>query len=93
MAPAEMLAGSLGACVAMMVQGYCDACGYTDGDVAVCVTLEMADSPKRVGGFAIDVELPGGIPKEKMDAVRRVAELCPVHATLAHPPRIDVDFV
>lgn len=93
MAPAEMLAGSLGACVAMMVQGYCDARGYTDGDVAVCVTLEMADNPKRVGGFAIDVELPDGFPEEKMDAVRRVAELCPIHATLAHPPQIDVDFV
>jgi putative redox protein len=93
MAPAEMLAGSLGACVAMMVQGYCDARGYTDGDVAVCVTLEMADSPKRVGGFAIDVELPNGIPQEKMDAVRRVAELCPVHETLAHPPRVDIEFV
>ena len=93
MAPAEMLAGSLGACVAMMVQGYCDARGYTDGDVAVCVTLEMADHPKRVGGFAIDVELPNGIPQEKMDAVRRVAELCPVHETLAHAPRIDIEFV
>ncbi len=93
MAPAEMLAGSLGACVAMMVQGYCDAHGYTDGDVAVCVSLEMADNPKRVGGFAIDVELPNGIPQEKMDAVRRVAELCPVHETLAHPPRIDIEFV
>jgi putative redox protein len=93
MAPAEMLAGSLGACVAMMVQGYCDARGYTDGDVAVCVSLEMADNPKRVGGFAIDVELPNGIPQEKMDAVRRVAELCPVHETLAHPPRVDIEFV
>ena len=93
MAPAEMLAGSLGACVAMMVQGYCDARGYTDGDVAVCVTLEMADNPKRVGGFAIDVELPNGIPQDRMDAVRRVAELCPVHETLAHSPRIDIEFV
>ena len=93
MAPAEMLAGSLGACVAMMVQGYCDARGYTDGDVAVCVTLEMADSPKRVGGFAIDVELPDGIPEEKMVALRRVAELCVIHETLRNPPRIDVEFV
>ena len=27
--PAELLAGSLGACIAMMVQGYCDRTGYT----------------------------------------------------------------
>jgi uncharacterized OsmC-like protein len=93
MAPAEMLAGSLGACVAMMVQAYCDTRGFSDGDVAVCVTLEMADSPKRVGGFAIDVELPRGIPEERMEALRRVAELCPVHETLKNPPRIDIEFV
>ena len=93
MAPAEMLAGSLGACVAMMVQAYCDARGYTDGNVAVCVTLEMANDPKRVGGFAIDVELPEGIPEERMDALKRVAELCPVHETLRTPPRIDIEFV
>jgi uncharacterized OsmC-like protein len=93
MAPAEMLAGSLGACVAMMVQGYCDARGYTDGDVAVCVSLELADKPKRVSGFTVDVELPNGIPEEKMDAIRRVAELCVIHGTLKNPPQIDVEFV
>ena len=93
MAPAEMLAGSLGACVAMMVQGYCDARGYTDGDVAVCVSLELADKPKRVSGFAVDVELPNGIPEEKMDAIRRVVELCVIHGTLKNPPQIDVEFV
>jgi uncharacterized OsmC-like protein len=93
LAPAEMLAGSLGACIAMMVQGYCDSRGYTDSDVAVSVTLELMDNPKRVGGFAVDVELPSGFPEEKMDAIRRVAELCPVHETLRIPPRVDIEFV
>jgi uncharacterized OsmC-like protein len=93
LAPAEMLAGSLGACIAMMVQGYCDTHGYTDGDVAVSVTLELEDKPKRIGGFAVDVELPNGFSEEKMEAVRRVAELCPVHETMRIPPRVDVEFV
>ena len=93
MAPAEMLAGSLGACIAMMVQGYCDSHGYTDGDVAVSVTLELMDNPKRVGGFAVDVELPNGVPEEKVAVIRRVAELCPDHETLRTTPRIDIEFV
>lgn len=93
LAPAEMLAGSLGACIAMMVQGYCDSRGYTDRDVAVSVTLDLADDPKRIDGFAVDVELPDGFPEEKVGAVRRVVELCPVHETLRRPPRIDVEFV
>ena len=91
--PAELLAGSLGACIAMMVQGYCDRQGYTDGDVGVDLTLELADDPKRVGAIVVDVELPGGFPEDRKDAVRRLAEKCTVHETLTHPPRVDVDFV
>ena len=92
MAPAEMLAGSLGACIAMVVQGYCDTHGYTDGDVAVSLTVELADDPKRVSSLAVDVELPNGFPEDRMDVVRRVAALCPVHETLRNPPLVDVEF-
>ena len=89
--PAELLGGSLGACVAMMVQGYCERHGYTDGDVGVSLTLELADGPKRVGGIVIDVELPEGIPEDKKEVVRRMAERCPVHETLRDPPRVDIE--
>ncbi len=44
----ELLAGSLGTCIAMMVQGYCQRHGY-DGDVRVSLTMELADKPKRIG--------------------------------------------
>ena len=91
--PAELLAGSLGVCVAMMVQGYCDRHGHTDGDVGVNLTIELADKPKRVGGIVIDVELPNGFPEEKIEVVRRVAEKCTIHETFNMPPRLDIDFM
>lgn len=91
--PVELLAGSLGTCIAMMVQTYCNRHGYTDGDVGVSLTLELADSPKRVGGIVVDVELPDGIPEDKKDAIRRMAEKCPVHETFRNPPRIDIDIL
>jgi len=90
--PVELLAGSLGACIAMMAQRYCDRHGYTDGDVGVSLTLELADSPKRVAGFVVDVELPDGVPEDRKEAVRRMVERCPVHETLRNPPRIDIDI-
>ena len=90
--PVELLGGSLGACIAMMVQGYCQRHGYTDGDVGVSLTLELADAPKRIGGIVVDLELPDGIPEEKLDVIRRMAERCPIHQTLMAPPRIDVDI-
>ena len=90
--PVELFAGSLGVCIAMMVQNYCDRHGYTDGDVGVSLTLELADSPKRVGAIVVDVELPNGLPEDKKDAVKRMIELCPVHETLRNPPRLDIDI-
>lgn len=91
--PVELLGGSLGACIAMIVQGYCNRHEYTDGDVSVSLTMEMADSPKRVAGIVIDVELPGGVPEDKKEVIRRLAEKCPVHATLKEPPRIEIEIV
>lgn len=90
--PVELLAGSLGACIAMMVQSYCQRHGY-DGDVGVSLTLELADAPKRIGGVVVDVELPKGVPEDRMDAIRRMAEHCPIHETLKNPPRMDIDFM
>ncbi len=89
--PVELLAGSLGTCIAMMVQSYCLRHGY-QGDVGVSLTMELADSPKRVGSFVVDVELPEGIPEDKMDTIRRIAERCPVHETLKHLPKVDIDI-
>lgn len=90
--PVELLAGSLGACIAMMVRQYCKRHGYTDGEPSVSLTLELADSPKRVAGFVVDVELPNGVPEDKKEVIRRMAELCPVHETLRNPPRVDIDI-
>jgi len=92
-APVELLAGSLGACVAMMVQRYLDTCGHGSGDVGVSLTVELADAPKRIGGIVLDVELPDGVPENRREAIRRVAEQCVIHETLRHPPKLDIEFL
>jgi uncharacterized OsmC-like protein len=89
--PVELLAGSLGACIAIMVQTYCDRHGY--GDVSASLTLEIADDPKRVGSIVIDLELPKDFPEDRKPAVKRLAELCPVHETLQHMPTVDLEII
>ncbi len=89
--PVELFAGSLGACIAMMVQSYCDRHGY-EGDVEVSLTIELADQPKRIGRIVVDLELPEGVPEEKAEAIRRMAEKCPVHETLRNPPGVDIEI-
>jgi len=90
--PAELLAGSLGACIAIMVQTYCQSHGY-DGDVGVSMTVELADKPKRIGRLVVDLELPEGVPEDRMVAIKRVVERCPIHETLKNPPALDIEIV
>ena len=90
--PVELLAGSLGACIAMMVQGYCRQHEY-EGDVGVSMTLELADKPKRIGRIVVDVEVPDSVPEKKIEVIKRVAQRCPIHETLKSPLAIDIDVV
>ena len=91
--PVELLAGSLGACIAMMVQRYCDSHGYQEGKVAASLTVEMADDPKRVRGVVVDLEVPGDLPETRKEAIRRLVQCCPVHATLRSPLDVDLDII
>jgi uncharacterized OsmC-like protein len=91
--PVEMFAGSLGACIAMVVQSYCETCGHSEGDVGVSIALELLPKPKRIGAVVVDVELPEGVPEDRRDAIRRVVDECVIHETLRHPPDIDVEIL
>jgi putative redox protein len=91
--PSEMLVGSLGACIAIMVQIYCDRHNYNDGEVAVSLTYELADGPKRIGAITIDLEIPNDVPEDKYPVVKRIAESCPIHGSFVKPPEIDLEIV
>lgn len=91
--PSELLVGSLGACITMMVQRYCDRHGYVDGEVTASLTYELADEPKRIGAVTIDLEIPKDVPDDKKQAIRRIAEACPIHGTLTNPPAIDLEIL
>lgn len=91
--PSELLVGSLGACIAIMTSRYCAKHGYSDGDVEVSLTYELGDKPKRVSAIVVDLEIPRDVPEERHGAIRRIASLCPIHGTLTHPPKIDVEIV
>ena len=88
--PVELLGGSLGACIAMAVQAWCDACGH-GGDVGVDLTVELQPDPVRIGVLVVDVELPAGVPEDRCAAVRRVVEHCVIRETLRNPPRVDLE--
>jgi uncharacterized OsmC-like protein len=90
--PVELLACSVGSCIATMVQGYCDEHGYTDGDVGMQLTLELATDPKRIAALVMDLELPNGMPESAKEGVRRMVAGFPVPQTLRCPPRLDIEI-
>jgi uncharacterized OsmC-like protein len=91
--PVEMFAGSLGACIAMTVQSYCETCGHASGDVGVSIALELLPKPKRIGAVVVDVELPQGVPEDRREAIHRVVKECVIHETLRHAPEVDVEIL
>jgi putative redox protein len=90
--PVEFLGVASGACLATMVQAYCDARGYTDGDVGVSLTLELVENPNRVGGIVLDVELPKDVPEGDKEKLKKMALRMPVPATLRGEPRVDIEM-
>jgi uncharacterized OsmC-like protein len=91
--PTELLVGSLGGCIAIMVNSYCRTHGYTDGDVEVSLTYQLADKPTRVNSIVVDLEIPRDVPENRKKAILKVAHLCPIHKTLVNPPEIDIDII
>ncbi len=92
-APVEFLGAAAGACLATMVQAYCDSRGYTDGDVSVSLTLELVDNPNRVAGLVLDVELPKDVPEGDKEKLKKMALRMPVPATFRGEPRIDIEML
>jgi uncharacterized OsmC-like protein len=90
--PVEYLGVASGACLATMVQAYCDARGYVDGDVSVSLTLELVENPNRVGAIVLDVELPKDVPEEDREKLKKMALRMPVPATLRDGPRVDIEM-
>jgi putative redox protein len=91
--PTELLVGSLGGCIAIMVNSYCKTHGYTDGDVEVSLTYQLADKPAHVSSIVVDLEIPKDVPENRRNAIVKVAHLCPIHKTLANPPEIDIEII
>ena len=92
-APIELLGVSLGTCVALYVQQFCQARGLSSAGLRVEVTQLGAQNPNRIGEFDVRIELPAGVPEQYVPMLERVARSCPAHHTLAHGAEVRIDVV
>ena len=89
--PTELLVGAFGACIGMAVSRYCQTIKF-EGEISVYLTYQLADKPKRISNIVIDLELPDDFPENRISAIQKVIDACPVHGTLTNPPQIDVEI-
>jgi putative redox protein len=90
--PLELLAASLGTCIALYAHQFCAARGIPDSNLTVEVGYEVARAPKRISRFDVRVLLPADFPAHYREAVERAVKTCPVHNTFSHMPEINVDL-
>lgn len=86
--PYHLLGASLASCTALMFESWAPQTGVDLERLSVSVSWEMAEErPMRVVSMAMELRWPG-LPAEKVETAERVADLCPIHATLERSAEI-----
>jgi uncharacterized OsmC-like protein len=88
----HMIASGLAFCTFSVMHAWAEHANLDATDLSLDVSWTFADDPHRVGELDVRFRWPS-LPAKRLEAACRVAELCAVHATLTHPPRIRVDHV
>lgn len=85
--PFHMLASGLATCTFSVMYSWASHAKLSIDDLSLEVRWRFADDPHRVSDLEVSFDWPS-LPANRVSAAKRVAEMCTVHATLMHPPRI-----
>lgn len=88
--PFHMVASGLATCVYSVMASWAGTASVPFDDLVIEVEWKFAEEPHRVGSYAMEFRWPS-LPENRRNAAKRVATLCPIHATLHHPPEIQVE--
>jgi putative redox protein len=90
--PLELIGASLGTCVALYVQQFCEARGLPYQGMRVELDQVGAQNPGRIARFIVRVILPAALPPQYAEMLERVARSCPAHNTLVHGADVAVEI-
>jgi putative redox protein len=92
MTPPEFLLASLGTCAGYYAAEYLRFRNLPAERLTVRVSAEKAADPTRLGKFRIEVEAPGVTEAKHNEGILRSVKKCLIHATLLHPPEIEIEI-
>ena len=87
--PFHMLASGLVTCTFSVLYSWATHAKIPIDDLSLEVRWRFADDPHRVSDIEVVFDWPS-LPPNRLTAATRVAEMCTIHATLMHPPRISI---
>jgi uncharacterized OsmC-like protein len=88
--PFHMLASGLATCTFSVLHSWASHAKISADDLTIDVKWAFAENPHRVGSLDVTFHWPS-LPPNRLEAAKRVAEMCTIHATLHHPPSITID--
>ena len=88
--PFHMLASGLATCTYSVLASWGTHAKLPIDDIAIEVGWTFAEDPHRVGSLDVRFHWPS-LPPNRLEAAKRVSEMCTIHATLHHPPTINID--
>ena len=88
--PFHMLAGGLAYCTFSVLYSWATHAKLDATDLSIEVKWAFADDPHRIGSIDKRFDWPS-LPANRLEAAKRVSEMCTIHATLHHPPAIAID--
>lgn len=88
--PPQLFMASIGSCVAVLVNHFCDQHNLCRDSLSVDVDYDKADHPVRFTNIRVTVNMPDtNCPDDiTRKALQHVAEHCPVHETIATMEKI-----
>lgn len=88
--PFHMLASGLAFCTYSILASWAETAKLSADDCAIEVRWTFAEDPHRVGATHLTFDWPS-LPASRTNAAKRVAEMCPIHLTLHHPPTTTIE--
>jgi uncharacterized OsmC-like protein len=88
--PVDLLAGSLGSCIAFYIARWCKSAQVPCEGFRVDVDYVNDTENHCVPVLGIRITMPDEFPEKRRPTLLRVAEQCTVHNTLCRAPKIEV---
>jgi putative redox protein len=91
--PPQLFIASLGSCIGAFVAQYAERAGIDASSMTVDINFEKAADPTRLVKLRAVVKLPNADCSKRIDAMKKVAEHCPVHATIRTMEELEIDIL